>query len=503
MAQCKGKENIMQRINEITAKPARPVTVLQFGEGNFLRAFADWMIDIANEKGVMNAGILLAKPIAFGSLERLAAQDCVYTVLLRGKEAGQARTQTRIVTSVAGAVDCYTQYAAYAAQAQNPALRVIISNTTEAGIVYDETDRLELAPPNTYPGKLTKFLYERWQSFGGDYTKGLIILPVELIERNGQKLRDCCEKLTALWKLPEEFAAWLRKANVFCQTLVDRIVTGYPREEAGALAEQLGYSDDLMVTGEPFALWVIESNQIEAVRAAFPLDKAGLPVVFTDDLQPYRERKVRLLNGAHTATVPAAYLAGLDTVGELMADPLLRGLIERNLYGELAPNVPLPAGEVKAFADAVVERFENPFVRHSLLSITLNSVSKWRARVLPTVHDELARTGRLPQSLVFSLAALLAFYAPAGASSAGGKLTGKRGGDVYEMMDDAPVLAFFGEFGKLPAAELAQKCLARVDFWGEDLRDVAGLADAVAGYLHTIREGGMRPAIEALLREAI
>lgn len=487
----------MRDIRQAAAKQPRPVKVLQYGEGNFMRAFADWMIDIANEKGVFDGAVMVAKPIEYGSLEAFHFQDCIYTVLLRGKAEGETVSQARVITSVAGAVDCYAQYEQYATAAENPDLRFVISNTTEAGIVYDETDLLSLKPPKSYPGKLTKLLYERWQAFDGNPEKGLIILPVELIERNGQKLKECCERLAKKWGLPETFGEWLSECNVFCQTLVDRIVTGYPKEEAGALAAELSYDDRLLVTGEPFALWVIESDRPELVRREFPLDKAGLPVIFTNDLQPYRERKVRLLNGSHTSTVMPAFLAGLDTVGELMADTDFNKLLRHNIYAELAPCVPLPADEVNAFAASVLERFENPFIRHELLSIALNSVSKWRARILPSLKETIAKTGAPPPALAFSLAALAAFYS--GDFDEAGKLTALRGEDRYEIRDNAAVLAFFAENRHLPAAGFTAAFLRREDFWGEDLSALPGLASAVENDLRVIRDSGMRGAVQALL----
>ncbi|MCL1941829.1 MAG: hypothetical protein FWG09_07785, partial [Synergistaceae bacterium] len=329
--------------------------------------------------------------------------------------------------------------------------------------------------------------------------------PVELIEKNGAKLRECCLKLSERWNLPRDFREWLTNDNIFCSTLVDRIVTGYPKDEAGAIEAELGYEDKLIVTGEPFALWVIECESPELVKKVgreFPLDKAGLPVIFTDNLQPYRERKVRILNGAHTSTVLAAYLAGLDTVGELMNDELTRKLIERNVYAELAPFVPLPAEEVKAFADSVMERFENPFIKHSLLAISLNSISKFKARVWPSIRETFGSAGKLPDSLCFSLAALMAFYS--GDRDKNGKFTAKRGEDTYEIMDDAAVLRFFAESHTLPAGEFAAALLNRGDIWGDDfvkeISKMPGLAEKVGGYLRDIRENGMRNSIKNLLR---
>jgi len=486
----------MKPVNETVQKENLPVTVLQYGEGNFLRGFVDYMIDIANEKGVFHGGIQIVKSIPFGSLASFNKQDCVYTVLLRGKQNGETYVKKRIVTCVAGASDSYGDYEAYAAFAKDPGLRFIISNTTEAGIVYDKSDGFALTPPKSYPGKLTKFLYERYEAFDGAADKGLVILPVELIEQNGGTLKSCCLKLAERWKLPAEFIDWITTANTFCNTLVDRIVTGYPKDEAEALEKELGYSDKLIVTGEPFALWVIESNNPEVIAKEFPLDMAGLPVIFTDNLQPYRERKVRILNGAHTSSVLAAYLLGLDTVGDMMKDKTMRAFLEKAVYTELAPMVPLPWEEVKAFADSVMERFENPFIKHRLLSISLNSVSKFKARVLPTILERQAKTGSPPPLLCFSLAALMAFYC---GGKSGDKLTGTRNGQPYDIMDDAPVLAFFAEHKNLPSDTFVQAFLKRGDLWGEDLSIIPGLVEIVAGDLQYIRDNGMKAAIERVL----
>jgi len=469
----------------------RPIKILQFGEGNFLRAFVDYMVDIANEKKCFDGNIQIIKPISHGSIEALQKQNCVYTVLLRGKQDGEVYVEKRTITSVSGATDAYANYDIYAFFAKSPDLRFIVSNTTEAGIVYDDTDDINLNPPKSFPGKLTRFLYERYEHFAGAMDKGLIILPVELIEKNGQALNDCCNKLAKKWELSEDFVNWLNLANTFCNTLVDRIVTGFPTDEADALKEEFGWNDELIVAGEPFAFWVIESNNPD-VAEEFPLDKAGLPVVFTENLQPYRERKVRLLNGTHTACVLAAYLSDLDTVGQMMEDQTLRTFVEKVAYDELSPMVPLPADEVKAFADSVLERFENPFIKHNLLSISLNSVSKFKVRVLPTILETYSKTGMLPNLLCFSLAALLEFYS-----------SGERNGQTYDVIDDENVLEFFAESQKIPAAQLVHAFLSKVEFWGEDLTKVSNMVEIVSNALQSIRVNGMRKAVEIAMPSSL
>jgi tagaturonate reductase len=465
-------------------KQKKPVRILQYGEGNFLRAFADWMVDIANERGAFDGSVVVIKPIEYGSVAALKEAGCEYTVLLRGRLDGEDYSEARRITCIADALDAYSDYESYAAYANEESLRFIISNTTEAGIVYDETDRLELNPPNSYPGKLTKFLYERWNHFNGAADKGLIILPAELIENNGGQLLSCCVRLSKLWGLPETFIDWLNNDNHFCRTLVDRIVTGYPKDEAEAIEAELGYSDKLLVTGEPFALWVIESDKPDVIRDEFPLDKAGLPVIFTDNLKPYRERKVRLLNGAHTSTALAAYLSALDTVGDIMADPVFREYLNRVL-AELKPYVPLPQEEVEAFANSVIDRFSNPYIKHSLLSISLNSVSKFKARVLPTILETYDCIGKLPDALCFAFAALVWFYI---GDVRDGRLYGTRivptaRDDEYEILDDKAVIKFFIYAPDKPTKEFVTDLFAQSNFWGQDLNLIPGLNEKVVKYI--------------------
>lgn len=440
-----------------------PIKVMQFGEGNFLRAFVDYMIDIANEKGVFGGSIAIVKPIAFGNLDSFKEQDNLYTVVLRGKENGKVVNDSRIITSVLKTLDSSEDYDEYMSLAHLDTLRFVVSNTTEAGIVLDVNDNFD-GLPSTYPGKLTKFLYERYTAFSGAEDKGLIILPVELIEENGKKLKECVLALCDAWNLPEEFKIWLNESNIFCSTLVDRIVTGYPRGYADKVCEELGYEDKLVDIGEPFALWVIESDK--PINDELPLDKIGLPVVFTDNHKPYKERKVRVLNGAHTSSVLAGYLYGLDIVRDCMSDALMGEFIRNVVNDEIVPQVNLPIEEVKEFANSVFERFENPFIDHALLSISLNSVSKWKARVLPSFKDYYKNKGELPKLITFSFAALLAFYSSNDLREDG--LYAKRlNGDEYVIHDDKAVLEFFAE--NIGKADFIAKACSNADFWGEDM----------------------------------
>lgn len=475
-----------------TGKVERPVKVLQFGEGNFLRAFVDYMIDIANEQGKFNGDIVLVKPIEFGNLDRFHEQECQYTVQLRGIVDGEAKRINRVVTSVADAVDAYGEYEKYAAYAKLDTLRYIVSNTTEAGIVYDETDRIEFNPPKTYPGKLTKFLYERYRHFNGAADKGLVMLPVELIDDNGIHLKECVLKFAKLWNLEDGFVAWLNDACVFTSTLVDRIVTGYPRDEAEELCKEFGYQDNLIVTGEPFALWVIESAK--DISKEFPLPDAGLPVIFTDNQKPYKQRKVRILNGAHTSFVLASYLCGNDIVLESMNDELILKYIKATIFDEVIPTLTLPKQDLVDFAEAVLTRFNNPYVKHAHLSISLNSVSKWRARCMPSFLEYIEKEGKLPAHLTFSLAALMAFYT--GTEIRDKALIGHRDGQEYNIMDDADVLEFFAANSSKEPAEYAHAVLSNENFWGQDLTRLAGVEEAVTNYISDIRSMGMRKTME-------
>lgn len=484
----------MERINkQMTGAKERPVKVVQYGEGNFLRAFVDYMFDLANEQGKFDGNIVLIKPIEFGNLEMFHQQDCQYTVTLSGRdENGEAKVSDRIITSVADAVDAITEYEKYNNLAKNPDLRFVVSNTTEAGIVYDETDKFELCPPNTFPGKLTKFLYTRYQEFNGDMSKGLIMLPVELIDDNGMHLKECVLKQCANWGLEESFVTWVKEACIFTQTLVDRIVTGYPRGKEQPHWDRYGYEDTTMVTAEPFSLWVIESDK--DISAEFPIPDSGFNVILTKDHHPYKQRKVRILNGAHTCSVLGAYLYGTDIVRDMMNTPVLRSFVEKAVYEEIIPTLSLPAEECKDFAAAVFDRFDNPYVDHALLAISLNSVSKWRARVMPSFLGYINKNGQVPARLTFSLAALFAFYT--GSEIRNGALIGNRNGAEYEIKDDAKILEFFAANSGKSAKEFAHAALSNVDFWGEDLSAYAGVEDCVAAYIEEIRSAGMKAAID-------
>ena len=475
----------------------RTERVIQFGEGGFLRAFCDWMIDMANEKAGMDAGVVIVQPIERGMVSMLNDQDGLYTLILRGQVDGKPSKDTRIIQSVTRGLSPYEDFDAYLALAHDPNLRIIISNTTEAGIVYTGKDAFDDRPQASYPGKLTRLLYERFTAQGGKKGSGFILLPCELIDYNGRNLQECCVKTAEQWGLSEEFKKWLVDENVFCSTLVDRIVTGYPRGEAEALWEEFGYQDNLLNTAEPFGLWVIEGPAW--IENELPFKKAGCNVVFTQDVTPYKLRKVRMLNGAHTSMVLGAYLAGHEIVGDCMADKTMRTYMSRALFEEIMPTLDLPRDDLEAFASAIFERFSNPFNRHLLLSIALNSQSKFRARVLPTIKEYVKRKGALPPILTFSMAAFIAFYC--GEKKEDGSFAGVRAaGNEYPIADDQFVLDFFaGMKGKTPA-EIAHAVLTNPEFWGEDLtQTIPGFEASVAASLDAIAARGAKKAIEEVV----
>jgi tagaturonate reductase len=497
----------MELLNKSISKAVdRPVKVLQFGEGNFLRAFVDYFFDVLNEKSDFNGSVVLVKPIEFGSLERLHNQECQYTLQLRGFEEGQPKKVTRVITSVKDAVAAIEDYDRYVEYGLCDTLRYIVSNTTEAGIVFDETDEFEACPPKTYPGKLTKLLYQRFEKFNGAKEKGLVVIPCELIADNGIELKKCIMQFIELWNLSDEFKNWVNTACSFCPTLVDRIVPGYPRDEAEELCQEFGYEDQLIVTAETFGLWVIESDanlSLETLREELPFEKAGLNVIFTKDHHPFKERKVRILNGSHTSFVLASYLAGNDIVKQSMDDKTIRTFMEETLFDEVIPTLSLPADECKEFADAVIERFQNPFVKHQLLDISLNSVSKWEARCMPSFLGYVEKFNKLPKYLTFSIAALMSFYSTEkeGEANGGVCLVGDRNGESYNIRDDKFVLDFFKENSAKAPKEFAQAYLSNTKFFGgEDLSKIDGLVDTVANHIADIRANGMRNVVENLVK---
>lgn len=473
----------MRSINETIEKKYGnyPEKVLQFGEGNFLRAFVDWMIDKANRDGIYQGSIVLCQPIAQGLKDMINAQDGVYTLAMRGAENGQPVENIEVITSVSRCINPYENYEDLMEIARSTDLEVVVSNTTEAGIAYHEGDRLTDRPPVSFPAKVTAFLYERYKAFNGDPQKGLLFLPVELIDNNGAELKRIVLKYAEEWELGQEFTEWVNTANEFTSTLVDRIVTGYPRDEISYFEEKLGYKDNIIDTSELFNLWVIEGDKKWADK--LPVHKTDANVIWTDDVKPYKKRKVRILNGAHTSTVLAAYLAGFDIVGDFMKDDTVRTFMNDVIYKEVIPTLDLPKEELESFAAAVNDRFANPYIKHNLLDIALNSCSKFNARCLPSLLGYVEEKGKLPKCLTFSLAAFIKFYQ---GEWKDGVYTGTRkDGTQYPLRDDEAVIRFFADaWAENDAEKTAESVLSNKDFWsGKDLTEVSGLKDAVAGYL--------------------
>lgn len=475
-----------------------PERVLQFGEGNFLRAFVDYFIDILNEKAGFNSKVVLCQPISSGSVIKdfINEQEGLYTLFLRGFQDGKEVNKKRVISCVSRCLNPYQDYEAVLSCADNPELRFITCNTTEAGIAYDESCQFTDAPASSYPGKLTQFLYRRFQKFGSEKGKGFIILACELIDNNGKELEKCVLKYAKQWNLGEDFIAWIKAENIFCSTLVDRIVTGYPRNEAKAICEELGYEDNLIDTGEIFGFWVIEGPQ--SIKDEFPVDKAGLPILITDNHKPYKQRKVRILNGAHTSFVLGAYLAGQDIVRDCMHDEVICGFMNKTIYDEIIPTLDLPKEELEDFAAAVTERFKNPFIDHALLAISLNSTSKWKARVMPSLKGYIERKGTLPPCITASFAFYIAFFNGHTLTEEG--LIASRNGNDYTVKDDKAVLEFYAAHKDDSVEDLVHAVCTNTDFWGEDLTQLKGFETAVCDYLTQIHTSGTYEVMKSLVK---
>ncbi len=442
----------------------RKETVIQFGEGGFLRGFADYFFQKLQDKGLFDGSLVIVQPIEKGMCSVLEQQGCEYNLFLRGIDNGQVVDEHTHIDIISRCVNPYENFESYMKLAENPDFRFIVSNTTEAGIEYVDSNQFTDAPARSFPGKLTQLLYKRFR-LG---LKGFIILSCELIDHNGEELEKCCLRYADLWGLGEEFKTWLVQENDFCSTLVDRIVTGFPRDEHEELCRRIGEQDNMMDTAEIFHLWVIQGSHEDEL----PLQKAGFHVVWTDNVDPYKKRKVRILNGAHTSMVLGAHLYGLKTVGECLKDEKVSALLRKCIFGEIIPAIG-DTEDNRKFGEAVLERFSNPFIKHMLLSIALNSVSKFRARVLPTILEYRDMFGSCPQGLTFSLAALIAFYRTDDANDSQ---------EIMDFMKTAPV----------------EDILKREDYWGQDLSPLLG---DVKKWYELIETAGMSKAYDAVLSE--
>ncbi len=462
--------------------------IVQFGGGNFLRGFADWVVDVLNAETDFAGDVALVKATP-GDYAELDAQGCLYTTWLLGIQDGDFVEQTRLIGAVNRTIYPYQDFAAYLALARQPAIRFVFSNTTESGIVFSADDAFDDEPQNSFPAKLTRFLYERYRQFEGAADKGCIIIPTELIVDNATRLREIILEYAALWRLEAGFADWISRRNLFCNTLVDRIVSGFPEADAAELFERLGYADRLLTKGELYHSWIIEAPP--GLLDEFPVDKTRTPlnVKVVDDAAPYRTIKVRLLNGAHTSMAPLGILLGIESVRKAMAHDALAPFIQDLIFQEVIPSVTdVSRAELEAFARDAFDRFRNPHIHHLLLTIALNTSTKVRERILPSLLGYLEQTGELPPRLVIALAAFIRLY------------RGEWRGEDIALKDDPDLLAWFSEqWEAAPAnAALARAVLGNEALWERDLTLVPGLVEHVSGVLDAIEQG----RLPELLRRA-
>ncbi|MCQ2311334.1 MAG: tagaturonate reductase [Paludibacteraceae bacterium] len=490
-------------LNKQTApKSVMPERIIQFGEGNFLRAFVDWIIWNMDAKTNFNGSVVVVQPIEKGMVDWLNGQDCLYHVNLQGRLNGEAVNSLERIDVISRALNPYSQNAAFMALAEQPDIRFVISNTTEAGITFDPNCKFADAPASSYPGKLVQLLYRRYKTFNGDPKKGLILMPCELIFLNGHHLKECIFQYIELWKndLGADYAGfkeWFTKYNYVCATLVDRIVPGFPRKDIAAIQEKVGYNDNLVVQAEIFHLWVIEKPEnmsIDELRSEFPADKAGLHVLIAESEKPYHERKVTLLNGPHTVLSPVAYLSGINIVRDACNHEVIGKYIHKVQFEELMETLNLPMDELKQFASDVLERFNNPYVDHAVTSIMLNSFPKFETRDLPGLKVYLERKGELPKGLVLGLAAIITYY-KGGVREDGAPIEPN---DAQEIMDLLKQLWATGDTRKV-----AEGVLGATDvIWKEskqDLNKVPGLTDMLVGFLNDIQKKGMLETVKSIL----
>ena len=484
---------MLQQLNKTTVgKPERPVRILQFGEGNFLRAFVDWQIDIANEKGVMNTGVAICQPIldpeqkVLGMIDLMNKQDNLYHVYLEGVENKQPKKDVRLVKSVMDSFNPYVEYEKYQQYFLSPELKITISNTTEAGIRYEEGDDLTARPPKSYPAKMTALLYQRFKHFDGDPTKGLIIICCELIENNGTTLHEYVIKHAKYHNLGDDFIAWVEQNCHFCDTLVDRIVPGFPRDTIAEIQQEIGFEDNLVVKAELYHLWAIGGEGYKEVMRELPLHEAGLHVIFMPSIKQFRDKKVRILNGSHTGMVPIALQMGCQTVMDAFNTPQIERFINEMVAEEVIPMIEEDQTELKAFAESILERFYNPFIKHMLRSISLNSLSKWEARNYPTVKDNWFKAQKTALHECFTFAALLALYGP------------KSG---FEPDDTKEFVAYIREqWDSANLEATVQKIVRESGIFTVDFSEVPTFIQTVAGYLADIESLGMNGALDKFLK---
>jgi tagaturonate reductase len=476
-------------------RPERPIKIVQFGEGNFLRAFVDWMLQELNNAGIYHGDVAVVQPLDFGRIKELAEQDGLYTLVQEGVKDNEFITTTGVIDILREFVNPYEDYNAYLKLAEVETLEFIFSNTTESGIVLDESDSIKNTPPKTFPGKLLAFLYHRYQTFAGAMDKGLFIVPCELIDDNGDELHKCVKRLAEIHGLEEGFMKWLDEANTFTNTLVDRIVPGYPAARIDELTEKLGYVDNNIVMGEVFHLWVIEDRN--GISEILDGTKAGLNMVFAKDIKPYKIQKVRILNGLHTLMVPVAYLKGIDTVGDAIKDELVLTFIKNTTDLEIIPGTEhyLSKETLTEFANEIYDRFSNPQVHHELMAISLNSTAKFKSRLLPTALDYVKAYGKFPSHMAFSLASMLVFF------------KGIRNGEKINLQDEPQFLDFYADVwakydaNRLDARGVVTEFLGLESHWEFNLNDIAGLTDQVTDGVEGILTNGMEMTLKNFLSE--
>ncbi len=471
----------IKNINSTYKKlPNYPTKVIQFGEGNFLRAFIDWQIQQMNKKNIFNGGVAIVQPLNVGRTHQLDDQDDLYTVLLEGKLDGLKIKSNEIIENINKTVRPYENYDSYLSLAENDDIQIIISNTTEAGIAFDVDDKLEDSPQKSYPGKLTALLYKRFKL----NKSGFYIVPCELINHNGDVLKKIIIKYAKLWNLGPDFINWINNSNKFYSTLVDRIVPGYPADQIEEIQNRLGYRDDNIVKAEPFMLFVIEGD--EELEKVFPLKKAGLNVVFTNNLQPYRDRKVSLLNGPHTSMNILGQLMGIRTVTEVMNNKVLYQFISDEMQKEIMPTINLSDKKLMLYSDQVKERFDNPFIEHELKSIGLNSISKIKTRLLPILKKDIEEFDEIPSRITLVLAAYIYVY------SMQSEITPQDTNDVLEK---------FRELSK--SSNYIELILSNEYLWGEDLTSYPELLRQVINDINLINEYGVKRVIEKINNEVV
>mgnify|MGYP001826767167 CR=1 FL=1 len=455
-----------------------PIKVVQFGEGNFLRAFVDYAFQELNKAVDFNAGVAVVQPIDKGLVKMLNDQDGLYTLFMKGVKKGKEIQDIELISNIVKGVNPYTNFTDYLNLAKETTLEFIISNTTEAGITYVASDIPNMEPPSSFPAKLTVFLHERFKYFGGDVNKGLTIIPCELINHNSETLKEIILKYISDWNLGEDFKNWILNSNSFHSTLVDRIVPGYPKDEIEVYNSQLDYSDNLIVAAEAFLLWVIEGG--EDLKAKLPFDKTSLDVKIVEDMQPYRTRKVRILNGAHTAMVPFSILYGNKTVKQSVDNDFTGSFINKAVFEEIIDTLDMDKNELNSFAEEVFDRFRNPFIIHNLSSIALNTVSKFKVRVLPSLLGYVKVHNKIPTNLTFAFASLIRFY------------KGTFNGETLPVQDSEAIVSDFEKIWKSNNYnQIATTVLSNKTYWGEDLTKVKNLTAAISLALEEIEANGI------------